>query len=161
MTDSVLEKIEALGLVLPAPMQLPPGIVAKFPMARSIGNRCLLSGHGPLNADGSIAQPLGKVGTDLDLEQATYAAQLTTLAMLSSLKTELGSLDRVTAWGRVMGMVNSAPGFNKQTPVIDAFSELINQVFPAEVAAHTRAAVGMAELPMGIPVEIEAEVYFE
>lgn len=161
MTDSVLEKIEALGLVLPAPMQLPPGIVAKFPMARSIGNRCLLSGHGPLNADGTIAQPLGKVGADLDLEQATHAAQLTTLAMLSSLKAELGSLDRVTAWGRVMGMVNSAPGFNKQTPVIDGFSELINQVFPTEVAAHTRAAVGMAELPMGIPVEIEAEVYFE
>ena len=74
---------------------------------------------------------------------------------------ELGSLDRITAWGRVMGMVNSAPGFKQQTPVIDAFSELINEVFPAEIAAHSRAAVGMAELPMGLPVEIEAEVYFE
>ena len=58
-------------------------------------------------------------------------------------------------------MVNSAPGFNRQTPVIDGFSDLINQVFEPGVAAHTRAAVGMAELPMGIPVEIEAEVYFE
>lgn len=161
MTDSVLKKIENLGLVLPAPLQLPVGVVAKFPMARIIGNRCLLSGHGPLNEDGTIAQPLGKVGADLSLEQGVHAAQLTTLAMLSSLKSELGSLDRITAWGRVLGMVNSAPGFNKQTPVIDAFSELINQVFPAEIAAHTRAAVGMAELPMGIPVEIEAEVYFD
>jgi enamine deaminase RidA (YjgF/YER057c/UK114 family) len=160
-TDSVVKKIEALGLALPAPIQLPPGVVAKFPFVRIIGNRALVSGHGPLNADGTIAQPLGKVGQDLDLEQAKQAAQLTTLAILSSLKTALGSLDRITAWGRVMGMVNSAPGFNQQTPVIDAFSELINQVFPTEIAAHSRAAVGMAELPMGLPVEIEAEVYFD
>lgn len=161
MTDSVVEKIEALGLVLPAPLQLPPGVVAKMKMARVIGNRCLVSGHGPLNADGTIAQPLGKVGTDLTLEQAIHAAQLTSLAVLSSLKAELGSLDRITAWGRVLGMVNSAPDFTGQTPVIDAFSDLINQVFPAEVAAHTRSAVGMVSLPMGLPVEIEAEVYFE
>ena len=161
-TDSVADKINALGLTLPAPIQLPPGVVAKFPFVRIIGNRALVSGHGPLNADGSLAMPLfGKVGQDLDLEQATQAAHLTTLAILSSLKGALGSLDRITAFGRVMGMVNSAPDFTKQTPVIDAFSELINQVFPPDVAAHSRAAVGMASLPMGMSVEIEAEVYFE
>ena len=161
-TDSVADKINALGLTLPAPIQLPPGVVAKFPFVRIIGNRALVSGHGPLNADGSLAMPLfGKVGKDLDLSQATEAAQLTTLAILSSLKDALGSLDRITAFGRVLGMVNSSPDFTKQTPVIDAFSELINQVFPPEVAAHSRAAVGMASLPMGMSVEIEAEVYFE
>ncbi|MFK7733377.1 MAG: RidA family protein [Pseudomonadales bacterium] len=159
--DRICQKLEQLGLVLPAPMQLPPGMVAKFPMVRVIGQRALVSGHGPLNADGTIAQPLGKVGTDLDIEQAVHAAQLTTLAILSSLKAELGSLNRITAWGRVMGMVNAAPGFNKLTPVIDGFSDLINELFPADVAPHSRAAVGMAELPMGLPVEIEAEVYFE
>ena len=161
-TDAVAEKIDALGLALPAPIQLPPGVVAKFPFVRIIGNRALVSGHGPLNADGSLATPLfGKVGRDLDIEQAKAAAQLTTLAILSSLKDALGSLDRITAFGRVMGMVNSAPDFTQQTPIIDSFSELVNQVFPPEVAAHSRAAVGMASLPMGMSVEIEAEVYFE
>jgi hypothetical protein len=161
-TDSVVEKIEALGLTLPAPMQLPPGVVAKFPFVRIIGNRALVSGHGPLNADGTLALSLfGKVGQDLDLSQATEAAQLTSLAILSSLQDALGSLDRITAFGRVLGMVNCAPDFTQHTPVIDAFSELINQVFPPEVAAHSRAAVGMASLPMGMSVEIEAEVYFE
>ena len=161
-TDSVADKINALGLTLPAPIQLPPGVVAKFPFVRIIGNRALVSGHGPLNADGSLAMPLfGKVGKDLDLAQATEAAQLTTLAILSSLKDALGSLDRITAFGRVLGVVNCSPDFTKQTPVIDAFSELINQVFPPDVAAHSRAAVGMASLPMGMSVEIEAEVYFE
>ena len=161
-TDIVADKIAELGQTLPAPMQLPPGVVAKFPFVRIIGNRALVSGHGPLHADGTLATALfGKVGQDLDLEQATEAARLTTLAILSSLKTELGSLDRITAFGRVMGMVNSAPDFTAQTPVIDAFSELINQVFPPQVAAHSRAAVGMVSLPMGMSVEIEVEVYFD
>ena len=161
-SDSVVDKLESLGMALPAPLQLPPHIVAKFPFVRVIGNRALVSGNGPLNADGTLATDLfGKVGQDLDVEQAYEAAHLTTLAILSSLKGELGSLERITAWGRVMGMVNCTPDFVQQTPVIDAFSDLINQVFPPEVAAHSRAAVGMISLPMGMPVEIEAEVYFE
>ncbi|MEP4149229.1 MAG: RidA family protein [Halioglobus sp.] len=160
--DIVADKLAELGHTLPAPIQLPPGVVAKFPFVRVIGNRALVSGHGPINADGSLATNLfGKVGDDLDLEQGTQAAYLTSLAILSSLKAELGSLDRITAFGRVLGMVNCTPEFTQQTPVIDAFSNLINQSFPAEVAAHARAAVGMASLPMGMSVEIEAEVYFE
>ena len=161
-TDSVADKLAQLGHALPAPIQLPAGVVAKFPFVRTIGNRALVSGHGPLNSDGTLAMQLfGKVGQDLDLEQAVEAAHLTSLAILSSLKDELGSLDRITAFGRVMGMVNSAPDFIQQTPVIDAFSDLVNSVFPPEVAAHSRAAVGMASLPMGMSVEIEAEVFFE
>lgn len=161
-TDSVVEKLQSLGMALPAPLQLPPNIVAKFPFVRVIDNRALVSGHGPINADGTLATHLfGKVGQDLDLEQANEAAHLTGLAILSSLKHELGSLDRITAWGRIMGMVNCTPDFVQQTPVIDAMSDLINQVFPAEVAPHSRAAVGMVSLPMGMSVEIEAEVYFD
>lgn len=160
--DAVVEKLESLGMALPAPLQLPPNIVAKFPFVRVIGNRALVAGHGPINADGTLATHLfGKVGQDLDLEQATQAAHLTGLAILSSLKDELGSLQRITAWGRIMGMVNCTPDFVQQTPVIDAMSDLINQVFPPDVAAHSRAAVGMVSLPMGMSVEIEAEVYFE
>lgn len=160
--DAVVEKLESLGMALPAPLQLPPNIVAKFPFVRVIGNRALVAGHGPINADGTLATHLfGKVGQDLELEQATQAAHLTGLAILSSLKDELGSLQRITAWGRIMGMVNCTPDFVQQTPVIDAMSDLINQVFPPDVAAHSRAAVGMVSLPMGMSVEIEAEVYFE
>ena len=69
-TDSVVEKLQSLGMALPAPLQLPPNIVAKFPFVRVIGNRALVSGHGPINADGTLATHLfGKVGQDLDLEQ--------------------------------------------------------------------------------------------
>jgi len=70
----------------------------------------------------------------------------------------VGDLDRVAAWSRVFGMVNSAPGFNKQPSVINGFSDLILEVFGPEVGAHSRSAVGMAELPFNIPVEIEGEV---
>ena len=161
-TDSVAAKLAELGHTLPAPIQLPAGMVAKFPFVRIIGNRALVSGHGPLNADGSLALPLfGKVGQDLDLEQAKEAAYLTSLAILSSLKDELGTLDRITAFGNTLGMVNCTPDFVQQTPVIDAFSDLVNSVFPPEVAAHARAAVGMVSLPMGMSVEITTEVYFE
>ncbi len=160
--DSVADKLAELGHTLPAPIQLPAGVVAKFPFVRIVGNRAMVSGHGPLNSDGTLATHLfGKVGDGITLEQAQEAAHLTSLAILSSLKDELGSLDRITAFGRTLGMVNSAPDFVKQTPVIDAFSDLVNSVFPADVAAHSRAAVGMASLPMGMSVEIETEVYFE
>jgi enamine deaminase RidA (YjgF/YER057c/UK114 family) len=129
-----------------------------FPWVRVRGNRAYISGHGPLNPDGSVAQPLGKVGKDLSLEQAYQAAQLTALAILSSLKRELGNLDRVAAWLQVFGMVNSAPGFHQQPQVINGFTDLIIDLYGVERGLHARSAVGMAELPLGIPVEIEAEV---
>lgn len=158
--DAILDKIHKLGFELPAPLDL-PGVEAKFRFARVIGNRCLLSGHAALNIDGTVANYIGQVGAEVSLEDAVLCARLTGLSMLRSLKDELGCLDRITAWGRVFGMVNSAPGFVQQTPVIDGFSDLINSVFPAEIAAHTRSAVGMAGLPFNLPVEIEGEVYFE
>jgi hypothetical protein len=94
-------------------------------------------------------------------EQGYGAARLTALAILASLKRALGDLDRVTAWGRVFGMVNSAPGFNKQPSVINGFSDLILELYGPVVGAHSRSAVGMAELPFDIPVEIEGEVEFK
>jgi enamine deaminase RidA (YjgF/YER057c/UK114 family) len=109
-------------------------------------------------ADGSLAKPIGKVGTDLTQEQAYTAARLTGLAILSSLQQALGDLDRIEAWLRVFGMVNAGAGFNRFPAVINGFSDLILEVFGADVGAHARSAVGMAGLPFGIPVEIEAEV---
>ena len=152
------ERIQSLGLTLPAPLQLPPGATLPFPWARTVGSRVLISGHGPTNPDGSLAQPLGKVGARVTQEQAYVAARLTGLAILGSLKRELGSLDRIACWTRVFGMVNCAPGFNRQPAVINGFSDLILDIFGPERGSHARSAVGMAELPFDIPVEIEGEV---
>ena len=95
------------------------------------------------------------------MKQAYESAKLTGLSILGSLQSELGDLDRITAWLRVFGMVNSAPGFVDQPTVINGFSELILELFGPEIGRHARSAVGMAELPFGIPVEIEAEVAIE
>ena len=91
-------KLEALGLVLPEPAKVPPGVHLPFPWVRVHGARLFVSGHGPQLADGSLAGPFGKVGADLSLEQAYESARLTGLSILGSLKRELGDLDRVTAW---------------------------------------------------------------
>jgi len=152
------DRLKSLGLVLPAPMQAPAGMPLPFEFVRVVGNRALISGHGPLRADGSLATPLGKLGRELDLQQGYEAARLTALAILGSLQRALGDLDRIAAWVRVFGMVNSAGGFNRQPQVVNGFSELILQVFGPDIGAHARSAVGMAELPFDIPVEIEGEV---
>ncbi|MBP9826639.1 MAG: RidA family protein, partial [Thermoanaerobaculia bacterium] len=122
------------------------------------GTRAFISGHGPLAADGSVALPVGKIGREPTLEQGYATARLTGLAILGSLQRALGDLDRIRAWGRIFGMVNSAPGFHRQPAVINGFSDLILDLFGPEVGAHARSAVGMAELPFDIPVEIEGEV---
>ena len=156
--SKIRDRLAALNFSLPAPMQLPPGVILPFPWIRIVGNRALISGHGPLNMDGSLATPLGKVGAEVTPEQGYEAARLTALAILASLQRELGTLDRIAAWTRIFGMVNSAPGFNMQPAVINGFSDLILKVFGKECGAHCRSAVGMAELPFDIPVEIEGEV---
>ena len=155
---NIEKRLADLGIVLPQPLQLPPGVVLPFPWVRVVGNRGLISGHGPTNQDGSLAQPLGKVGQEVSAEQAYVAARLTGMAILGSLQRELGSLDRISAWARIFGMVHSAPDFQGQPAVINGFTDLILEVFGPATGAHARSAVGMAELPFNIPVEIEGEV---
>jgi enamine deaminase RidA (YjgF/YER057c/UK114 family) len=157
----IADKLASLGLVLPKAIQLPPGVVLPFRPVCVRGDRAYVSGHGPLNPDGSLAPPFGKVGRDLSVEQGYRAARLTALAMLGSIERELGNLDRVRAWSRVFGMVNSATGFNQQPRVMNGFSELILELFGPDRGAHSRSAVGMAELPFDLPVEIEAEIEVE
>src|SRR5581483_7778326 len=111
--STIEDRLHALGYDLPQPLQLPSAVALPFPWVRVVGNRALISGHGPTNADGSLAEPLGKVGSEVTQEQAFVAARLTGLAILGSLKRELGSLERIARWTRVFGMVNSAPGFNR------------------------------------------------
>jgi enamine deaminase RidA (YjgF/YER057c/UK114 family) len=154
---TVEDRLRALGLALPEPTKAPPGAKLPFVWVRIVGDRGLVSGHGPTNPDGTLAAPLGKVGAELTLEQGYAAARLAALAMLASLKRELGDLERVGRWVRAFGMVNSAPGFNRQPAVINGFSDLILELWGPDRGQHARSAVGMAELPFGIPVEIEAE----
>lgn len=153
--SSAERRIETLGLVLPKPMSLGS---LPFRLVRVDGERAILSGHLPLADDGSVAKPLGKVGAELTLEQGHAAARRVALAMLASLRQELGSLDRVAAWIKLLGMVNVAPGYTSLPAVINGASELILEVFGPERGAHARSAVGMAALPLGAPVEIEGEV---
>jgi len=152
------ERLRAMGLTLPPQMVPPAGVILPFQFVRVAGNRALISGHAPQSPDGSIAGPLGKVGLDVTVEEAYASARLTALGILGSLQRALGDLYRIGAWLRVFGMVNSAPGFIRQPSVINGFSDLILELFGPEVGAHSRSAVGMAELPFNIPVEIEGEV---
>ena len=152
------ERVRELGLVLPQAFVSPSGAAYPFAWVRVRGNRAYLSGHLPLQPDGTLAEPRGKVGEALTLEQGAHAARLAGLAMLGSLQRELGELERVSAWLRVLGMVNVAPGAVQMAGVVNGFSELILEVFGRERGLHSRSAVGMAELPFGVAVEIEAEV---
>ncbi|TMG97501.1 MAG: RidA family protein, partial [Betaproteobacteria bacterium] len=103
-------RLAALGLTLPPPVVIAPHIRLPFAFVRVSGNRAYISGHAPLDLDGRVARPLGKVGSDLTIEQGYEAARLTALSILGSLRRTLGDLDRVTSWLRIFGMVNAAPG---------------------------------------------------
>jgi enamine deaminase RidA (YjgF/YER057c/UK114 family) len=151
-------RLETLGLTLPQPVKAPVGVRLPFAFVRVHGNRAYISGHSPTNADGSVAGPFGKVGAEVSVEEGYQAAQSVGLAILASLKQELGDLDRVVAWLRVHGMVNAAPHFTRHPEVINGFSDLILKLYGPEAGQHARSAVGMVSLPFSIPVEIEAEV---
>jgi enamine deaminase RidA (YjgF/YER057c/UK114 family) len=110
-----------------------------------------VGGHGPFDGATLVR---GKVGEELTLEEARAAARLTALSILATLREELGSLDRVARIIHVFGMVNVAPGFHRTPAVLDGCSDLLVEVF-GDAGRHTRAAVGMAELPERIAVEIE------
>jgi len=151
-------KLQSLGLALPAPLILPRGVTLPFPWVRVHGNRVYVSGHAAQNTDGTLAGPRGKVGLDVSLDEAQRLARLTALSILASLKRELGDLDRISAWLRVFGMVNCAPGFKQMPIVINGFTDLIVELYGPTRGLHARSAVGMAEWPCGISVEIGPEL---
>jgi enamine deaminase RidA (YjgF/YER057c/UK114 family) len=150
-------ELNRLGLELPAAFKPPPGIELPFAWVRVRGNRAYISGHVPLNPDGTLAEPLGKVGTDVSAESGYRAARLVALAHLASLKRELGDLDRVTAWLRVFAMVNVAPDFNQTPLVTNGYSDLILELYGPDAGRHARSSIGMA-IPLNAPVNCEAEV---
>ena len=140
-------------MTLPGVFSAPPGVEFKFSLVRVSGGLAYVSGHGPL--DGSEVLMRGKVGSDVTADQAHEAARLTGLSILASLREELGELDRVTGWVKVLGLVNCAPGYSALPAVINGFSDLILELW-GDAGRHARSAIGAAELPFDIPVEIEA-----
>jgi enamine deaminase RidA (YjgF/YER057c/UK114 family) len=143
----IAERMDELGIVLPA--VLAP--VGNYLGCVIYGDIVYVGGHGPVDGETVIQ---GKVGTDLTLEQARDAARMTGLSILATLEAELGDLDRIERIIKVFGMVNCAPGFNQTPAVIDGCSDLLVELF-GDAGRHTRSAVGMAELPFDIAVEIE------
>jgi enamine deaminase RidA (YjgF/YER057c/UK114 family) len=138
----------------------PPTPVANYVGAVRVGNLLFVSGHGPGMRDGTPTQR-GKLGRDLTVEQGREVAREVGLNLLATVRTQLGSLDKVKRIVKVLGMVNSGDGFGDQPQVINGFSDLMVEVFGEAIGKHARSAVGMAELPMGIPVEIEMIIEVE
>ncbi|MBV9602601.1 MAG: RidA family protein [Chloroflexi bacterium] len=151
-------RLQALGLVLPAAPVAPPGIKLSFAWTRVRDNRVYIAGHSAQAADGSFIGPFGRVPSEVTLEAAQAAARNTALSILGSLKRELGDLDRITAWLMVYGMVNADVGYPQTTNAINGFSDLILNLFGADIGQHARIAVGMAALPLNNAVTIAAEV---
>ena len=145
------EKIKSLGLVLPPPA--PP--VGNYIGAVTYGKLVYLSGHGPIDVEGNYRK--GKVPSEVALDDAYEAARMVGLNMLTTLKNEIGDLDRERRFVKVLGMVNAEPDFEQQPKVINGFSDLMVDIF-GEAGCCARSAVGMGSLPMQIPVEIEAIV---
>src|SRR3954470_14272050 len=151
----IADGLAELGLSLPAPFSPPPGIEFRFDLVRVSGAHAYVSGHGPL--DGGEVLVRGKVGADVTPERGNEAARLTALSIFASLKRELGDLDRVTGWIKALGLVNCAPGFSGTPGVINGFSELVMELW-GEAGRHARSAIGAAELPFEMSVEVEAIV---
>ena len=152
---SVEQRLTQLGLKLPSPMNT---AALPFDLVRADGNHLYLSGHVPTDLSGAMSEPFGKVGAEVSAQEAYDIASRIALGLCASIKAYVGDLDRVEKWLRVFGMVNTAPGFTQIPGVINGCSNTLLEVFGAEIGAHARSAVGMAELPFNVPVEIEAEV---
>jgi enamine deaminase RidA (YjgF/YER057c/UK114 family) len=149
------DRLAELGLSLPEVFAAPPGLELPFDLVRTSGGHGYVSGHGPIS--GTEVLMRGRVGAEVTPEQGYEAARLTALSILASLKHELGDLDRVTSWVKALGMVNCAPGFNATPAVVNGFSDLVLSLWD-DAGRHARSAIGVAELPFDIPVEVEAIV---
>jgi enamine deaminase RidA (YjgF/YER057c/UK114 family) len=147
---SVEQRVRELGLELPP---APRAVGVYRPLV--VQNRlAYLSGHGPLLPDESVM--CGRLGENVTVEQGYQAARRTGLAMLATLRSELGTLDRVLRLIKLVGMVNSTPQFDQHPAVINGCSELLAQVFGESAGVAARSAFGVAALPAGWMVEIDA-----
>ena len=142
-------RLKERNITLPPPNKP----VANYVTSVRVGNLLFLAGHGP--RQDTPTRLRGKLGKDLTVEQGYAAAREVGTCLLATTRAALGSLDKVKRVVKVLGMVASAEGFGDQPKVINGFSDLMVEVFGETIGKHARSAVGMAELPSGIPVEIE------
>lgn len=156
--SNVEQRLSAMGLLLPRPWTLPAGIKVPASLVRVRGKRVLVSGHVPVDAAGAVTGPFGRVGAEVTPEQGQAAARAALLAILASLKEALGDFDRIGAWLRLYGMVQAAPDFTDFPVLMNGASAVLAGAFGPVVGDHARVAIGVAALPFGVPVEIEAEV---
>ncbi len=148
------ERLSALGLRLPEPFAA-AGREFNFRLVKVHGGLAYVAGHGPF--DGATPLVQGRLGDDLTVEQGYDAARLAGLAILASLKHELGSLDRVTEWIRAVGYVQAAPGFHENPLVVNGFSDLIVELW-GEDGRHARSAPGQGPSPSNVPIIVDAIV---
>lgn len=149
-TNTPDELLEQTGLTLP-PAPKPLGVYKPYLID---GKHLYISGHGPLQNDGTLI--LGRIGDGFDIEQGKLAAQQVGLTILSTIKANLGSLNKVKRVIKVLGMVNCTADFEKHPYIINGCSELFRKIWGEENGVGVRSAVGMGSLPDNIPVEIEA-----
>ena len=152
------QRLSELGLLLPPAPKVPAGVTIPFQWARVHGARVFLSGHGALDGDGAPQGPFGAVPSQVSLDEARGSATSALLAALASLKRAIGDLDRVAAWLTLSAFVNADPGFAQSTLVLNPVSELLVDVFGADVGGHARTAPGVAALPFNLPVILAAEL---
>jgi enamine deaminase RidA (YjgF/YER057c/UK114 family) len=156
--STIDRRLDELGITLPRPWALPPGVVVPASLIRVRGKRVVISGHVPTNADGSVAGPLGRVGGEVSPEDAYQAARRSLISILASLKAKIGDLDQIVAWGRICGLFVPANGFIDFPQALNGASDLLQEVFGPEIGDHARLAIGVAALPFNAPLEIEGEV---
>ena len=151
----IQDRLVEMGLELPVPLVAPPGVRLPYEALRLHGDLAYISGHGPFDGDRQLFR--GSAGAELSVDDAYDAARAAGLSMLASIKSELGDLDEVKAWIKVLGFVKCAEGFNVTPAAINGFSDLILTLW-GDAGRHARSAIGAGELPMGMPVEVEAIV---
>src|SRR5687767_2871711 len=152
--SAIEDKVRQMGYALPAPFKFPnpnrTGCVV-------VGSIVFVSGHGRDLPPLPGVKHAGKLGKDVTIEEGYATSRAAALSILASLKAELGDLDRIKRLVRLFGMVNAAPGFDRMPQVIDGASDFFYELLGPKAGQHARSAVGLAELPHGIPVEINGE----
>lgn len=156
--SNIDHRLVELGIVLPKPWIFPPGLIIPASLVRVRGKRVLVSGHVPIDADGAVTGPYGRIGAEVSPDEAQACARRVLLGILASLKAKIGDLDRIAAWLRLYGMFQPAPGFTEFPRMLNGASSVILDVFGPDVGDHARVAIGVGALPFNVPVEIEAEV---
>lgn len=156
----VEQRLTEAGHVLRPAAMLPQGVEIPFAWVRVLGNRCHISGHGALGTDGRPEGPFGRVPDQVSPDTAQQSAVSAMLAILGSVHRTIGDLDRIVGWTQVNGFVQAEPGFAYTTAVLNPVSDLLVECF-GDAGLHSRTAIGVAALPLNLPVVISAECLFE